>query len=324
MVGAGAIGTALAGRLHAAGHDVSVLARGARRDFIADHGLSLTEAGASFTFHPALAELEDLAIRDLVIVAVKSGSLQALLPQLAHAMRPDALLMPAINGLPWWYFLGEDGSLDGRSVRAVDRTGELGKLFNPERLIGCVLYSRATMLPTGAVAVSGQDLHLGAIAGDPPLAAIAAQFEAAGISVTVEADIRRAMWRKLVRNAATNVVSALTDATMEQMGQDIEVTRVITDIALEVAGLAARVGRAVDPDLEEMVGVLKTAGPFATSMLQDVRSGREPELDAIADAPLELADLLGHEMPTLRTTVALLRLSMRMRRAAIRGNPAQI
>ncbi|MGP9810320.1 ketopantoate reductase family protein [Rhodopseudomonas sp. NSM] len=314
VVGAGAIGTALAGRLHAAGNDVAVLARGARRDFIASHGLSLTDDRLDLSFRPALAELGELAGHDLVIVAVKAGALPALLPQLAAAMRPDALLMPAINGLPWWYGLGEDGPLADRPIDAVDPGGALLPLFAPQRLIGCVVYSRVTMLGSGHVIVSGrQDLQIGAVGGAPPLAQIAARFTAAGIAVSVEPDIRRAMWRKLIRNAATNVVSALTGATLEQMGRDDGAVRVITEIALEVSGLAARLGRTVDPQVEELIAVLRTAGPFATSMLQDVRNGREPELGAIAQAPLELADRIGHPMPTLRSVAALLELAVRVR-----------
>jgi 2-dehydropantoate 2-reductase len=317
VVGAGAIGTAIAGRLHAAGHEVSVLARGTRRDFIANHGLSLTDDKLDLSFRPILADLTDLAGYDLVVVAVKAGALPALLPRLAASMRPDALLMPAINGLPWWYVLGEAAPLADRPIHAVDPDGALLPLFAPERLIGCVVYSRVTMLGSGHVIVSGrQELQLGAVGGAPPLADIAAHFAKAGIQVSVEADIRRAVWRKLIRNAATNVVSALTGATLEQIGHDSEITRMVTEIALEVSTLAARLGRSVDPEIEALIDVLRNAGPFATSMLQDLRHGREPELGAIADAPLELAELVSHAMPTLRTVAALLKMRVQLQRAS--------
>lgn len=314
VVGAGAIGTALAVRLASGGHEVAVLARGARQTFIANHGLTLRDGDLDLAFRPALADLADLSDYDLVIVAVKAGALPALLPRLAPAMRPDALLMPAINGLPWWYALGERAPLGDRPIAAVDPDGALLPLFAPERLIGCVVYSRVTMLGSGHVIVSGrQELQLGAVGGTPPLAALAAQFSDAGIAVRVEPDIRRAVWRKLIRNAATNVVTALTGATLEQLGHDAETIRLVTDIALEVSNLAARVGRAVDPEIDELLAVLRSAGPFATSMLQDVRHGREPELGAIAQAPLELAELVGQPMPTLRAVATLLRLHVRAR-----------
>ncbi len=308
IIGAGAIGTALAVRLGTHGHDVSVVARGVRRVAIEVDGLVLHEGGERIVSRPRVACVDDLDDRDLVIVAVKSGALPALLPQLAPVLRRDALLMPAINGLPWWYFQGEGGPLEGLSLQATDRGGVLKTLFRAEQIVGCVVYSRATMLPTGEVSVGGQqELNVGAIGGRPDLMPLVEGFARAGIAMTLEPDIRKAMWRKLIRNAATNVVSALTGATLEQMGRDGAITRVITDIATEVAGLAARVGRPVDPELEELVAVLHQAGPFATSMLQDVRAGREPELDSIADAPLELAAKVGYAMPTLQTVTALLR-----------------
>jgi 2-dehydropantoate 2-reductase len=117
VVGAGAIGTALAGRLHLAGHDVSILARGARRAFIEEHGLSFNEDGNKKNVCPNVIDVGSITDSNLVIAAVKSQSLPDLLPGLAAAMAPDALLMPAINGIPWWYFQEE---ACGRSIRLAD------------------------------------------------------------------------------------------------------------------------------------------------------------------------------------------------------------
>ena len=128
---------------------------------------SLTDSALDLSFRPDLADLTNLSNYDLVIVAVKTGALPSLLPQLAAAMRPDALLMPAINGLPWWYFLSDSGPLAGRPLHAVDPGGALLPLFAPERLIGCVVYSRVTMLASGHVIVSGrQELQLGVVGGE--------------------------------------------------------------------------------------------------------------------------------------------------------------
>jgi 2-dehydropantoate 2-reductase len=311
IVGAGAIGMALAGRLALAGQPVSIVARGPRREAILKDGVRLCEAGATRTAFPAVIELAELATADLIIVSVKTPSLPDLLPQIASVMAPSAVLMPAVNGLPWWYFQG-DGRFAGTALRSVDPTGGLSKLFDPERLIGCVVYSRAAIGVDGEVIVqSEQRLRIGRVTPGPPPQTIADRLRAAGIVVSIEQNIRREVWRKLVRNASTNLVSGLTGATLEEIGRDPGLLEVVRDIAIEVIRLSEHVGSAAEVDIQEIIGEIKSAGPFATSMLQDIRAGRPPELDALAEAPIEMANLLQCPMPTLRHVSSLLRARLR-------------
>mgnify|MGYP003353207492 CR=1 FL=1 len=83
-------------------------------------------------------------------------------------------------------------------------------------------------------------------------------------------DIRRAVWRKLIRNAATNVVSALTGATLEQLGHDEEAVRLVTEIALEGINPAPAPSHAVVTPLAvnhaaEITFVNNVARPVALS-----------------------------------------------------------
>lgn len=311
IVGAGAIGTALATGLALAGQSVAVVARGARRDTILREGLRSRDNGESRVAYPAVVEMRGLSDRDLVIVATKATALPDLLPQLVSVLDPGALVMPAVNGVPWWYFGGE-GPLSGTVLRSVDPTGEMQRLLAPHRLVGCVVYSRASMDDRGEVDILGQQrLKIGRVSSGPPLDAVAAQLAQAGIVVSVEDNIRREVWGKLVRNASTNLVSGLTGATLEQIGQDGELLEIVRAIASEVIGLSERMGCAAQVELETVAEEIRSAGPFATSMLQDIKAGRTPELDALAAAPLEIAGLVDHEMPVLRQVSALLRSRIR-------------
>ena len=153
-----------------------------------------------------------------------------------------------------------------------------------------------------------QDLRLGAIAPElPPPADAAAMFRAAGASVRLEADIRQAVWHKLVLNAATNLPSALTGATLAEMAEQPDLRMLTQLIADEMLTLAAKLGHDVGLRARELPAIAKLGGAHRTSMLQDVDAGRTPELGAIAEAPLELAARLGLAMPALSTTTALLR-----------------
>ena len=217
IVGAGAIGSALAARIALAGQPVSVVARGARKDCLLSQGLRIRELDGIRVVRPAVIDLPALADADVVIVSVKAQALPTLLPQLASAMAPSSLLMPAVNGLPWWYFHGE-GPLAGTVLRSVDPSADMFGLFDPHRLIGCVVYSRASIDDTGEVIVHGpQHLKVGRLADGPSLSTLRDQLMETGISVSIEHNIRREIWRKLARNASTNLVSVLTGATLGQI-----------------------------------------------------------------------------------------------------------
>jgi 2-dehydropantoate 2-reductase len=142
IVGAGAIGSALAARLATGGHEIAIIARGARRASLQQHGLVVVENGQTLQSRPALIGADALASQDLVITAVKSHSLPGLLPTLASAMGSQTRLIPAVNGMPFWYFQGEGGPSDGRPVASVDPGGRLARLLPARRIIGCVVYSR--------------------------------------------------------------------------------------------------------------------------------------------------------------------------------------
>jgi 2-dehydropantoate 2-reductase len=311
IVGAGAIGSALAGQLALAGQPVALVARGQRRDDLIRHGLRLRDAGGDVRIaRPAIINPDGLAELDLVIVAVKAHALPELLPQLAAAMAPSALLMPAINGLPWWYFLGQ-GRLAGTSLASLDPERNLSPLFAPERLIGCVVYTRAA-IEGGDVIVHGtQALRIGPVTGNTLPAAIAEQFAQAGIGVSLEADIRREVWRKLVRNASTNLVSGLTGTTLAQLGEDSGLIAIVREIAREVNGLAAELGCRAEADLDGFIAEIRRAGPHVPSTLQDMRAGRMPELAALAEAPLEVAGIVNYPMPMLQRVLSLLRARLR-------------
>ena len=107
IFGAGAVGGTMAGWLHKAGYDVSVVARGANLTAIREHGLRIrthaTGEVASFRVR-AEADPRRLGVQDCVIVTLKAQSL----PEAARAMPalagPGTSIVTAMNGVPWWFF----------------------------------------------------------------------------------------------------------------------------------------------------------------------------------------------------------------------------
>ena len=66
---------------------------------------------------------------DVVFVALKAYSLPMLAPILGRALGPDATVIPAQNGIPWWYFQSHPGELSGTTLESVDPGGAIAALL---------------------------------------------------------------------------------------------------------------------------------------------------------------------------------------------------
>ncbi len=97
VIGAGVLGSLYAGKLHAAGHDVTVLARGERLAQIREQGILLQPHGSaqiSIAKVPAIDRLDPQEHFDWVLVLVRKNQLAALLPTLAASRAtPNVLFM---------------------------------------------------------------------------------------------------------------------------------------------------------------------------------------------------------------------------------------
>src|SRR3954469_7424363 len=104
IVGAGAIGCWLGARLASAGHDVSVFARGATLAALRQHGLRLTDDGVTEAFQvTADDDAGRLGRQDVVIIPVKAPAMQAIAPAVRAMTGAGTIVVPAMNGLPWWF-----------------------------------------------------------------------------------------------------------------------------------------------------------------------------------------------------------------------------
>jgi 2-dehydropantoate 2-reductase len=285
IFGAGAIGGVLAARLAAAGHDVSVVARGRHLDAIRARGLVLEERGRRDTARlRATDRAEELGAQDVVVVAIKAHALHAAAPAIEALLGPDTILLPAQNGIPWWFPYRAGPPLEGRRIAAVDPDGSLARRLDPGRVVGCVVYLAAAVPEPGAVRhVGGRRLILGEPDGrlSPRLRSLAGILVAAGFEAETTARIRDAVWMKLWGNVAFNPVSVLTGVGMERMGRAPGVRAVLRAAMLECQAVAERLGARFDRDVEARIDEALRIGDFKTSMLQDVEAGRPVEIDAL-------------------------------------------
>jgi 2-dehydropantoate 2-reductase len=298
IVGAGAVGGFIGARLAAAGHEVGALARGATLAALRQHGWRLRTASGMVS-GPARASDDpaELGAPDLVIIAVKGPALTQVAPRVASLMQPGTLVMPAMNGVPWWFCLGRAGF--EAPLECVDPGGVIGSAIPFDQVVGCVVHASTSAPEPGLVQHRmGQGLIVGEPAGghSERVQRVADALAGAGFEVTHSPDVRYDIWYKLWGNMTMNPVSALTGATIDRVLADPLVRGFCSATMQEAAAIGSRIGCPVAQTPEDRHAITARLGAFRTSMLQDVDAHRPIELDAIVGAVQEIGRRLG--LPT--------------------------
>jgi len=311
VVGAGAIGCTLAARLAGSGQAVNVLARGDTLAAIRDRGITLNDLDGE---HQVRVNADDspgrLGEQDLIFVCTKAPALGTVLPTLAPMLGPDTVVVPLVNGVPWWYFHGEGGRFEGTRINAVDPAGQLTDALALERVLGCVVFITAEVEQPARVRAKNPHLM---ILGEPNnrpsprLARVHEILAQAGIEARASERIRDSLWTKIIANLTSNPLSVVTGATLEQLYGQPELRAVVSKVLNEALLTAAAYGARVDIDPNTFMDMGAGMGAVRTSMLQDYEHGRPLELQAIGDAVVELAERQGLAMPVTRDILNLAR-----------------
>lgn len=316
IYGAGAIGGFLGARLAATDVDLSLVARGPHLQAIRDNGLTLVEDGRTETHQiTATDDPTELGPQDFVIVTLKAHSLPAIVAPMQPLLGPDTAVVFATNGVPWWYFHGLDGPYADRRLQTVDPGNVIWDGIGPERAIGCVIYPAAEITAPGIVEHrSGDRLPLGEPTGERSdrVKTLSTLLSQAGLRAPVRPRIRDEIWIKLWGNASFNPVSALTGATLKQMGEDPLTAQVVRQIMEEAQAIGEALGTRFAIDIDKRIAGGAAVGEHRTSMLQDLDMGRPMEIDALVGAVQELGRLVEQPTPTLDTVLALVKQRARL------------
>ncbi|MCE2920539.1 MAG: 2-dehydropantoate 2-reductase, partial [Roseomonas sp.] len=220
VYGAGAIGAHLAARLAAAGADVSVIARGAHLAAMQARGITLRTAEGDQTFRVQAAEsAAEIGPVDAVLVTVKAPALPAVAAGIAPLLGPDTPIAFIMNGIPWWYFDGIGGALEGKRLPVLDPDDALRRTVGVERAIGGVIYAASAVVAPGIVTSEHADLKLflgepsGAVS--PRAQALAALLSAGGMPTEAVANIRHRIWGKLLGNMVVGPLCLLSRQDMK-------------------------------------------------------------------------------------------------------------
>ena len=321
IYGAGAIGGFLGARLAASGqHQVTAIARGATLEALRRHGWRLHSADPAVHLEsavPAIATDDPASAgpQELVVIAVKGPALAAVAAGIAPLLAPGTVVLPAMNGVPWWFCHGLPGPAAGASLESVDPGGLVAAAIPLARVVGCVVHaSTATPEPGLVRHQKGRQLIIGEPLGgvSDRVRALQATLQAAGLDIVASPRIQADVWYKLWGNLTTNPITAMTGATVDRLLADELVRRFCTDAMQEAKDVGARLGCPVEQTPQQRHQITASLGAFRTSMLQDVEAGRPLELDAIVGAVRELAQRVGVPTPSIDALFGLARLFARV------------
>ena len=311
VFGAGAIGGLLAVKLHQAGFDVCVIARGPHLAAIREKGLTLKSEGETITARlPCTDKAEEAGAQDYVIVTLKANGLIPAAPQIAKLMGPKTALVTGINGVPYWYFYGLESPWRDRAIESVDPGGKLWHILPPRQAIGCVVYPAAEVTEPGVIEHTyGNRFSLGEPDGSksPRIEALSQMLAKAGFRAPIRANIRDEIWVKLWGNLAFNPLSALTASTLERLAFRPELRAVVRAMMEEATAVGEALGVKFAVSMDKRIDGAGEVGAHKTSMLQDLERGRPMEIDALLGAVVELGVLTEKKTPLCEAVLAMVR-----------------
>ncbi len=316
VLGAGAIGCYVGGRLAAAGQHVSLVGRPRILDELSVVGLRVSDANGvdvvmpTAQLHPATAlsqALTRLALQPgepvLVLVCTKATGTAAAGIEIAQTCPVGTVVISLQNGVD-----------NAEVLQAAAPAAQV--------LSGMVPFTVAWGGHHHVVQASKGTLQ---IARSPQSEIFALSLRAAGLAVELQDDMQPMLWGKLLLNLL-NPLNALANlpirAQLLQRGYrrlladlQIEALQVLKASGIRPAQVAAAPPRLIPwilrlPDgffTRVAAGMLKTDPAARTSMCEDLHNGRSTEIDALCGAVLRLAASCGAKAPRHQALSALIK-----------------
>lgn len=282
ILGAGALGTLLATRLHRAGHTVHVYARDpARREALSREGSP-----------PHLEDRPDgLKPASLVFLCVKSYDTQDAARAIAGA-GITAGICSLQNG--WGNMEILEAALPHSPLIA--GATSLGAYLDDSGALHASSQGATRFAPWRSTEFRWAEFA-------------ATLFGSAGLKADASRDAPGILWRKLTLNAAVNPISALSGRPNGAILQSAPLLRIAEAAAREAARVGVRSGHleaGFDP-VPSLRSILDETDENRSSMAEDLAHGRPTEADAIVGAIVRTGRELAEPVPVLEGLWALIK-----------------
>lgn len=292
ICGAGAMGSLFGAKLHLAGHEVWLTSHWAEHiNAIRADGLTLHNPDGIIRHLaiPIIAPTDPLPTDiEVAFISVKSRQTESAAQQASQALAPDGIAITMQNGV---------GNLE-----------VLAEIVGIERAFLGVTAHGATLLEPGAVRHTGQGSTMVATTPDATKAQQLTEIlTTAGFTTTLEADIERVVWRKLLVNVGINALTAILNVPNGALAENEPAQAILREAVTEAAQVARAKDIAIGDDaIERALEVAQRTATNVSSMLADVRRGVETEIDVMNGAIVREGERLGIPTPVNRTLTHLI------------------
>ncbi len=306
VLGAGALGSIIAGHLARAGEDVTLLARGDRAEHLRQNGITITGLAEFNVPCPIVTDTSQISEADVLIVAVKTHQLDSAISGLSNA---DFSCVTSVQN----------------GVRAND---QLSEVFGVANTVGGSAAFSGEMLASGDVkfTVNG-GFEIGGLSGEPSTRVqdLSTVLQDSGVNSAAVANTLTLQWSKFVMWAGATPLAILTRLETYKFASDPGCALIWARIMREVAAVAKKkkvpledigpfpVKIVVNGSEAEAVSALQelgikfesTAPDYRASALQDLLRGQHLEIDETIGHAVDEARRLGIPTPTLEMCYSL-------------------
>jgi 2-dehydropantoate 2-reductase len=286
VMGSGGVGGYFGGRLAAAGHDVTFVARGAHLAAMQTDGLTLDSQLGNVTIKPAKAVAGPEAAErpDIIMFATKLGDTEAAAHSLAGVVGPETSIITFQNGV--------DGpEIIAAALPGVHVVPGVARIASHISRPGVIEHRS----PFARIEFGEPDGS-----AHPRLEAFHAACKAAGIDAVLSKNIRRDIWLKFALLAPFSGLSSLTGSTAGPI-RETPATRALMEAAVrEVIAVGAASGVEISADDYPRVWKAIEGQPPAmtSSMAHDRKAGKPMEVNYLSGAVVRLGEKHGIATPT--------------------------
>ncbi|HEX2547660.1 MAG TPA: 2-dehydropantoate 2-reductase [Ramlibacter sp.] len=297
VFGAGGIGGCFGALLARAGHEVTLVARGAHLAAMQQRGLRLRRADGEFVVDnvratPDLQDFEGTA--DVVLNGVKLYDLAASAQQIRRVVGPDTMVVTTQNGVNAHEVLAEAG-------------------LPPECIVPGAVFMSARIGAPGVIELRSESTRLtfGELGGERTPRVL--RFHEAGLQAGYESDLStdmlRELWRKFVMLNAVAPLCVLSRQPVGVLREDELLRKLMVDSMHEVIAVARARGVELEPGFVDQALHLTDRRDYGAkvSLLEDLEAGRRLELEWICGYVSREARRFGIATPIADIAYACLR-----------------
>lgn len=300
VIGAGAVGGYLGARLIEAGFDVTFVELDDVCNAIKVNGINVKSIISDVKVEtPAIySDMSVIAEKDIILLAVKSYDTEKVAHQIKNIISDKAVVVSMQNG--------------------IENEKILSEILGEDKVIGAAVYISCNVPQSGNIVhTSLNKLYFGRINGknDEKVNLIAEIFSKTVLETVISDEINKELWQKLMINIPFNGFTALTGGPLEKYYSVKEAQESFYNAMKEVQQVAIAEGINIsDKSIDESFQSFTNSDGFdktITSTLQDMKAGKQLEIDYFQGTVIKLAEKHGINVPINKLLYALIMMSLK-------------